>query len=119
MARGQAFSVSSKTRMLDKASGSQVQRRRWFFIECVTDLQKLLLKGVVDARTLFVLNKKLKKYLQEKLWRNPVYLRKSLKIIVDRESTEKEVPYMLILFFLFPHFWPLSESRYWVQGPLI
>lgn len=59
VAGGQTFSVSSK------ASGSQVQRRRWFFIECVTDLQKLLLKGVVNARTLFVLNKKLKKYLEE------------------------------------------------------
>lgn len=53
------------------------------------------------------------------LWGNPVSLWKSLKIFVDGEHTEKEVSYMLTLYFLFPHFWPLLESRHWVQGPLI
>lgn len=114
LARGQAFSISSKTRMLHKACGSQVQRRRWFFIECVTDLRKLLLKGVVDARTLFVLNKNRRKtWKTTYLWKNPASLRKLSKIIVDRGHTEKEVSYLLILYFLFPHFEPLSESGYW------
>ena len=71
--RGQPFSVSSKTRTLHKASSSQVQsKRRWFYIECVADLGKLLLKDVVDARTISGLNKKLK-YLEEKSTEEPKY----------------------------------------------
>lgn len=67
MDRGQSFSVFSKTRTLNKASSSQVQsKRRWFFIECVADLGKLLLKDVVNVRTISGLKKKLKNYLEEK-----------------------------------------------------
>lgn len=63
---GVSHSVSFKTRKLHKASSSQVQsKRRWFIIECVADLGKLLLKDM-DAKTLSGLNKKLKKYLEEK-----------------------------------------------------
>lgn len=53
--------------IINKASSSQAQsKKRWFFVECVADLGKLLLKDVVDARTLSGLKKKMKKYLEEK-----------------------------------------------------
>lgn len=89
MAWGQAFSVSSKTRMLHKASGCQVQRR-WFFVECVTDLQKLLLKGVVDARTLFVLNEKLKKYPEQNLIMEKLYVCQKIPKSHCRQRANRE-----------------------------
>lgn len=74
MDRGQPFSVSFKTSTLNNTSSRQVQsKRRWFSTECVPNLGRLFLDDVVDARTLFGPNKKLKKYLAEKSIEEPKY----------------------------------------------